>query len=65
LRYNFDIGRFFMAFWVTILLYNVTEGIFNRLSVVWFLFLLVATKCPVLSQHQLSGIIRDDNDAKE
>ena len=39
---DFDYGRFRLSFLIIFLLYNVTEATFKGLSIMWFIFLLIA-----------------------
>jgi len=43
---RFENGRFMTAFLFTVLTYNITEGIFMGLSLVWFCFLFIALTYP-------------------
>lgn len=50
LLFNFDYGRFQLAFLAIYLLYNITEFAFKTLNLMWFVFLLCALDIP---QHHL------------
>ena len=43
---NFDFGRFRMTYLVILLLYNVTEAQFKGLTMIWFIFILLAIEVP-------------------
>ena len=55
LKYNFDYWRFRMAFFVIVLLYNVTEDAFGRFTLMWFVFLLISIDLPQKLQLQSAG----------
>jgi O-antigen ligase len=42
LIYDFDLGRFRMAFLIIVLLYNITEAAFKGVTLMWLMFLLIA-----------------------
>jgi O-antigen ligase len=46
---NFDFGRFRMTYLVILLLYNVTEAQFKGLSLIWFIFILLAIEVPKIN----------------
>lgn len=46
-------ARFRMAFLAVALVNNIAEGTFKGISLVWFIFLLIATEVPRFSQLQL------------
>lgn len=46
LMFDFEFGRFRMGFFVISLFYNITEAGFRGLSLIWFIFLLIAVECP-------------------
>jgi len=46
LMFDFNYGRFRMGFLVISLIYNITEAGFRGLSLIWFIFLLIAVECP-------------------
>jgi len=45
-RRNRDTGRLMLAFFVTVLIYNLTEAAFKELNPIWFFFLLAITVVP-------------------
>ena len=49
LAYNFDYGRFRMGIFFIALLYNVTEDAIGKMTLLWFVFLLVSLDIPRLS----------------
>jgi O-antigen ligase len=57
LSYNYDYGRFRMAFFVIVLLYNIAEDAFAKTTLIWFVFILVAMNLPKKSQLHYSGKI--------
>jgi len=53
LSFDFEYGRFQMAFFLTILVNNISETSFLRpTNLLWLLFLLVAVKIPRISQKR-------------
>lgn len=52
LIFDFDYGRFRMAFFVIALIYNITEAAFRAVSIMWFIFLIIAMDVPRFSQEQ-------------
>jgi len=46
LIYNLDFGRFRITYLVILLLYNVTEAQFKGLTMIWFIFILLAVEVP-------------------
>jgi O-antigen ligase len=50
LKFDYDYGRFQMAFLGLALVYNLTEAAFKGTILVWFLFLLIAVRAPAKSQ---------------
>jgi len=49
---DFDFGRFRLTFLIIFIFYNITENSFRPLSPLWFIFLLIAVKCPQIWQSQ-------------
>lgn len=47
---HFDLGRYGMAFFVVVLIYNITESAFKGLHLVWFVFLLVGIHVELKNQ---------------
>jgi O-antigen ligase len=54
LLHNFDYGRFRMTMLITVLLYNVTEANIGGMSLIWFVFFLIAIDIPQKSQLHYS-----------
>jgi O-antigen ligase len=55
-------GNFGMSILVATILYNITESAFNRFSIIWFLFLMIAMEYPgkkeyvsMLKEHYRPG----------
>jgi O-antigen ligase len=44
-----DFGRFQIAFFIMVLIYNVTESGFKGTILIWFIFLLIAVRCPTIT----------------
>ncbi len=69
LLFDFEFARFRMAFLVMVLFYNITEAAFEGLSLIWFMFLLVAIEVPRISNFQIHGTSLDNdfavNDTKK
>jgi O-antigen ligase len=43
---NFQFGRFRLGFLMAVIAYNWTEAAFKNISVIWFVFCLIALDCP-------------------
>ena len=44
-------GKFGLSLLMVTILYNMTESAFNRLSIIWFIFLMIATEYPGKKEH--------------